>query len=144
MKKILFLLLIVSGIQSFAQQSPASDDSTPRLVFSQEEFGNRFAVLAEDDQIYNYYVTDLTKMPTRFQKVYFLNSVFADREIISIDSDLSKDQLWFKVPATVSEQDALCMFDDLKSEAVKVEGAMTEEERQSWLAGHDKYPKANY
>jgi hypothetical protein len=141
---MLFLLFIISSFQSFSQQSPATDDSSPRLVFSQEDFGDRFAVLAEDDQTYDYYVTDLTKMPTRFQKVYFLNLVFADREIISIDSDLSKDQLWFKVPATVSEHDALCRFDDMKAEAARMEGTMAEEERQTWLAGHDKYSKANY
>jgi hypothetical protein len=143
MKKILFLLMIISGYSSYAQQDLGVDESAPRLVFNQADFGDKFAVLADDDQSYNYFVTDLTKLPTRFQKVYFLNSVYSDHQVISIDSDLSKDQLWFKVPATMTERDALCKFDDLKSEAVKAENSMTPEERLSWLAGHDKFQKVN-
>lgn len=143
MKNLFFLLLVISGIQVFSQQATFSGDPEPRLVFSQGDFGDRFAVLADYDREYNYFVTDLTKMSSRFQKVYFLNLAFADQQVISLDSDLSKDQLWFKVPVALTEQEAVCKFDDLRAESAKAETGMTEGERQKWLAGHDKFPKAN-
>jgi len=144
MKNLFFLLLVISGLQVFSQQASFSGDSEPRLVFNQGDFGERFAVLADYDREYNYFVTDLTKMPSRFQRVYFLNLVFADQQVISLDSDLSKDQLWFKVPSALTEQEAVCKFDDLRAEAMKAENGMTENERQQWLAGHDKFPKSNH
>jgi hypothetical protein len=135
--------MVISGYCSYAQKDLGTDETAPRLVFNQADFGERFAVLANDDQDYNYFVTDLTKLPTHFQKVYFLNLVFNDRQVISIDSDLSKDQLWFKVPATIAEHDALCKFDDLKAETAKAEASMTPEQRQTWLSGYDKFQKPN-
>lgn len=143
MKNLIVLLFLAATSGLSAQQEAMTDDPASRLFFSQQSFGDRFAVMVEEDESFGYFTTDLTKMPGLFLKAYFLDLAFADRQIISIDSDISDDQLWFKVPVSVSEHDALCKFDEMKEEAVRAEASMPEAERREWLAGHIKYQPAN-
>lgn len=138
MKKLFFLLLFITAVGAYAQN--AGDDQAPlRLVFKQADFGERFSVQAEQDDAYNYFVTDLTKFSSKLERTLFLNLVFEDDKIISIDSDLSKDQLWFKAPASMAVQDVNCKFDDLRAEAVKKAASMSDTDKSSFVGKNEKF-----
>jgi hypothetical protein len=130
---------MVTGASVLAQESAVDENTIPsQLVFYQDDFGDRFAVLVEEDYEYNYFVTDLTKFPGKTERMIFLNLVFKDDMVISIDSDISKEQLWLKAPADRSPQDVTCHLDDLKTESETQAGLMNESEKAQWLEKNEK------
>lgn len=141
MKKFMMLLFIIASATAFSQDFAETGQEELKLMFRQSDFGDRFAVLAENDDQYNYFVTDLTKFSTRIEKVFFLNLIYQDHTIISLDSDISKDQLWFKAVADLPDHEVSCMFDDLKEEAIRKTAAMSEQEKAVWLEKNDKFNK---
>jgi hypothetical protein len=66
-----------------------------------------------------------------------------DNRLISIDSDISKDQLWFKVPQDIQEEDATCLFEDYQEEAIKKVINMTDEEARTWMKKNEKLTQRN-
>jgi len=140
MKKLFFVVFILASWVAHSQDNNTSNQPELRLIFNQADFGERFAVQVEQDDLYNYFVTDLTKFSSWIEKTLFLNSVYAEKDITSIDSDITKDQLWFKALATMPVQDVSCSFDDLKDQAIKKAASMTDEEMKAWS---EKYAKFN-
>ena len=144
MKKLLFLTALFACLTAFAQNQPYNDNNQePVLSFNQENFRDRFAVMTEKDNRYHYFVTDLTEFSSRVERTYFLNLVYEDHQIISIDSDLSKDQLWYKAPLSLPEDDVISMLDDLRRQAINKVNAMTDLERASWMEKHSKFNEKN-
>jgi hypothetical protein len=109
------------------------------LTFDPEDFNDRFAVMAVYDGDYDYYVTDLTRLEDRFQKVYFLNLTYNDHRLVNIDPDISKPQIWFKVHYQYKEADIICLLDDLMKDAAETRQNWTDEEKNQWLAKYDKF-----
>ena len=138
MKKLLFLLMFISSA-TFAQNTDSFESGDLILHFNQSDFGDRFAVLADYEGNYNYYVTDLSKFSNRLEKIYFLNLIFDEHKIISIDSDLSKDQLWFKALVSIPENEIICLLDDNKKTAQQKVNAMTESEKAALLKKNEKF-----
>jgi hypothetical protein len=127
-----FLVIASAGV--FAQ-------SGVNLVFDQSGFGNKFSVLVTSDSDYDYYAADITKLPARFEKIYFLNLVYNEQKIFSIDADITKDQLWFKAYKTYKENEITCLFDDLKSKTIEADKSFTDDQKADWLAKYDKFQK---
>ena len=142
MKKFLNLLLILTALTAFGQDAP-DGQGTPDLYFDSGDFGERFAVMTESDEVYLYLVTDLTQFTSLTQKHFFLNSIYSDNYLISIDSDISDDQLWFKAPLAVSEGEVVCALENYRDKAIKSTEAMTEAERAAWLDNHKKLQTKN-
>lgn len=132
-------VFLLSSSMAYSQFSSGEDNYQPDLYFDQGDFGDRFAVLAESGDVYHYYALDLTKLSSWIEKAYFLNLVYSDGSLISIDSDIDKDQLWIKAPTGLEEKDAICRLEDLKEKAVNEVEAMTEVQRSAWLEKNKKF-----
>jgi hypothetical protein len=139
MKKIFVLLFLVLSAPAFSQDLSRNEEYQPVLYFEQDAFGENFAVMAEADDNYNYFAIDLTKFTTWMERTYFLNLIFSDNTLISIDSDISKEQLWVKAPMDIAETDAICSLEDLRQEAISATGMMSQEEKQAWLDKNKKF-----
>jgi hypothetical protein len=131
------MLLLISVVAS-GQDICLDGDQSLKLQFDQEEFKGRFAVAVESDNLYHYYVTDLTRFSTIIEKAYFLNLIFQNNVVVSIDSDLNKDQLWFKIPLEVRDNDAVDKLGHYHDKAKSEVNLMTEEERSAWLELNQK------
>ncbi len=129
---IVFALFFMT-ISALAQESD--------LQFDQHKFGDRFCVLAVDDGENNYYVTDLTKLPSRFERIYFLNLVYKEKIVVNIDPDIDNEQMWFKAFDITAEEEVICLINDLKDEALEANAQFSDEERSTWLEQYDKYKK---
>src|SRR5512138_1053258 len=105
---ILFLLVQLAPEPAFAQeqtrivsiQAVSPDSVNPadpafRAKYDRISFGDQFSLMVHSDSQNNYFIVDLTRLPTKFEKVYFMNLVFKESKVVNIDSDLGKDRLWF-------------------------------------------------
>ena len=86
--RIVFLILMSVMIMTANSQSenkaPAGvNQPANSLVFNQNEFGERFSVLFNSEDDYDYYVIDLTKLKDRFERVYFMNPHIPGSKIVN-------------------------------------------------------------
>jgi hypothetical protein len=145
MKVILIMLMSVIVSFSYGQTAgmkAASNEQAPvALVFNQQEFGERFSVLAYTDENYDYYAIDLTKLGGKFERVYFMNLTYEDSRLVNIDADLSRDQTWFKTYYTNKEDVITCLLKDLKEKTEKASLSMTTDEKNAWMNKYNKFEK---
>ena len=146
MKIVLLMLLTITMNVVIGQttENTVSDDRDKNftLAFNQMEFGDRFCVLYSTDDVYDYYVIDLTKLESQFERIYFFNLTYEEQRIINLDGDIDKDQTWYKTYYLNKEEEITCLFNDLKEKAHKASSDMTEVERSAWLMKNNKFKKS--
>lgn len=140
---LMTVVILVSHGQSGVNSAANEKQKQVPLAFNQQEFGDRFSVLNSSDDSYDYYVIDLTKLGGNFERVYFMNLTYSDSRLINIDSDIQKDQTWFKVYFTYKEEEITCLFKDLKDKTLKAQSEMSTEEKSAWMAKYNKFKKVN-
>jgi hypothetical protein len=140
---MLTVLISVSNGQSISKPAGNGQQSEVSLVFNQQDFGSRFSVLFYSDDNYDYYVIDLTKLGDRFERVYFMNLTYTDARIVNLDSDIDKDQTFFKAYYKYKDEEITCLFKDLKEKTEETRLGMTTEEKSAWMAKYDKFNKSN-
>jgi hypothetical protein len=142
MKTLLLTLLtsVLSYSGILAQDvyiNPCDPDFRAR--YGSLEFGDKFSLLALSDQDNNYYIVDFTKLPTRFEKIFFLNLVFRSDKVVCIDSDLAQNRIWFSANRQVQETKIRDTFLELKKKSTDAASLFTEEEKTQWMSKNDKY-----
>ncbi len=145
MRMILFVLLAVSMSFAFGQSGdiPAYFDQQLSVsqTFNQEEFNGRFSVRVSPEGEFDFYVVDMTQFADRFERVYFINQTYSQSKLVNMDWTVDKDQYWFKAYNAYTEAEITGIFNDLKKATLEVSENMTESEKSSWLASHDKFKK---
>jgi hypothetical protein len=134
---LVFLFPLAALLAQDVYINPA--DPAFRAKYKDVDFAGRFSVLAVSDQDNNYYMVDFTKLPTKFEKVYFINLVFKGGKAVNIDSDLSQERVWFLAVKSTKEQSVHDYFLDLKKKTEDAAAAFTAEEQAGWLKKNDKY-----
>jgi hypothetical protein len=114
-------------------------DTLFNAKFASFEFKSRFAVMAETDALNNYYLVDFSKLPGRFDRVWFMNLVFQHPEVVNIDPVIQKEKLWFQSNKRYPEKDIIDLLDSLMKKTTEVAKSMTEPEKTGWLKKNDKY-----
>lgn len=139
--KILLLVLFLCGMNTYAQEEqPVSgtDDDYPLLIIDHREFGSDFCLLKASDSKANYFVIDLEKLPSDFDKTYFLSLVFELDEVVSIDSDFDKNYMWFKAFKIYEPDDILAKFKRLKSKTEHASKEFSDDKKALWLKVNNK------
>jgi hypothetical protein len=134
---ITFLLPVSAILAQDVYINPA--DPAFRAKYAGLEFGENFSRLAVSDSEKNYYLVDLTKFESRFEKVYFMNLVFRSDKVVCMDSDLSQDRIWFSARTEVQEAKITDYFLELKKKCADAASAFSEDEKTQWLNKNDKY-----
>lgn len=146
MKRNLIRLLSALALFTLATaqaeaQAVYQDDAVPK--FDQEEFNGRFCVFADQAGESSYFVTDMTRLPDRFSKIYFLNLVYAEKMVVNIDPAVDKEQMWFKANIIFEEEDVACRMEDILEETLSAGEKMSGREKDEWLTRHDKFHQKN-
>ena len=138
---ILMILLTFSFVRGQEAKTSTINPEDPafREKFSHLNFDGKFYLLAIKDAVNNYYMADFTQLPQKFERVYFILLVNKSDKIVSIDSDLSQDRVWFMVNNKYSDKEAGVRFDQLRDQTLKASATMTEEEKASWMLKNDKF-----
>jgi hypothetical protein len=145
MRIFLLLLLAISFELSQAQATITGYNGNPEtdipLIFDQKEFNGKLAVMALEVDEYDYYVVDMTRFASPAERAYFLNLAYSESRIVSIDGAIDHDQLWFKAYHKYTENEVLCLFDELKEKSSAACSSMTAEEQSSWIRKFEKTQK---
>jgi hypothetical protein len=145
MRTFLLLCLTVLMVMTYGQSGINTTTAVQTPVFpwtyNQQDFGDRFSVLHHSDESYDYYAVDLTKLGGEFERVYFMNLTFSDKRIVNLDSDLKKDQTWFKSYYTYKENEITCLFNELKEKTDQARLNMSAAEKEAWMLKNNKYKK---
>jgi hypothetical protein len=135
---ILFSFSIVRG-QETSSASINPEDPAFRQKFNHLDFEGKFYLLAVKDAVNNYYMADFSQFPDKFERVYFINLVYKSDKIVSIDSDLSQDRIWFQVNNKYSGKEAGAQFDQLREKTLNAATTLTSEEKASWMKKNNKF-----
>ncbi|MBC8314166.1 MAG: hypothetical protein H8E51_01570 [Bacteroidetes bacterium] len=133
--------LIVAQHESELWIAPSNPDF--RAKYADVEFGEAIAVKVIESQTKNYFIVDLTKFNSRFEKIWYINLVFKEEKIVNIDPDIANDRLWFQASRQYDESDVLELFASLKEKTDQVSLKMTLQEKKEWMVKNDKYQQRN-
>lgn len=114
MKKIVFCLIFTILVGSAFAQNES------KKVGKKIVFGKEFVMVVDKGENNTNYLVDMTKLTSKFERVYFMDLVYKDSKIISMDSDINKDQLRFAANNKYPFQEIKKIFLDFK---VKTEQA---------------------
>lgn len=99
----------------------------------------QFAIRALSDPGTSYYLIDLTVLPSRFARVYFMETSFSSANLVNVDPDLSKKRIWFKTPLNIPEPGVLAELNLFRDDAVQKANLWTPTQQAEWLQANDKY-----
>ncbi len=133
----LFLGYAMVSIAQEENVDPA--DSAFNAKYASFDFKSRFAAVATTDSRNNYYLVDFTKLPDRFERVWFMNLVFQHPEVVNIDPDIRKVKLWFQSDHRYPVKEVIDLFDNLMNKTKEAAQSTTTPEKVSWLKNNDKY-----
>ncbi len=136
---IFLLLFTIIGKGQSDMGISMSSPLDPMFTFDQTQFDDRFAVHVFSDEVYDYYVIDYTKMPQRFERIYFLNLIYKDDQVVHIDPDINKTQSWFKSHERYPQTEIICKLEDFLDETLEASRLWPEADKQAWLLKYDKF-----
>lgn len=144
MKSVLFgaiLLTLIMGpvAMGMAQQTIDPSDTTIVNKYRSFDFRGSFAVQVEQDALNNYYLVDLSALPERFERVWFMNLIFQHPEVVNIDPAISRNRIWFQAHKQYNEKEVIQQLTTCKEASVEKAKQMTEVEKSAWLKTNDKY-----
>ncbi len=141
MTRILFIALLFFSSMALRAQADAINPGEPgfREKYSDFNFQGHFAAKIAKDATNNYFLLDFSKLPSRFERVYFMNLCFGYYKIINIDPVVTMDKVFFMANQTYETDELLKLFGDLKDKAVNTAAAWAGEEKTKWLKVNDKY-----
>jgi len=144
-RKGLLVYLVFMGLFLFPQFIKAQQngfdpgDKAVEQKYAHYNFNGKFAVKAESDETNNYYLVDFSRFQDKFERITFMEMVFRDDNIAAMNSDLSKDCLWFSAHRNRPEKDILILFNDYREATVKKASTLSEKDKSEWLKENDKY-----
>ncbi|MEI6899018.1 MAG: hypothetical protein WCL00_04010 [Bacteroidota bacterium] len=140
---ILIVLLVLFNFPAFTQESTEKyiNPSDPAFTakYDHLQFNDKFVLLAEFDAANNYFITDFSRLESRFEKVYFLNLTYGTPKIVNLHADLTQNRIWFLSNRKNPEKEIILLFDDLKDQTQKKSSTMNDVDKNIWLKEHDKY-----
>ncbi len=141
MERFFFTLLLVVASITVKAQSDGIHPGDPgfREKYAGFDFKGQFAVVIERDAENTYYLLDFTKLPSRFERVYFMNLSFGNYKIVNLDPLVSEDMICFKSNLKYVEKEIVTVFDDLKTRTIGVSKDWAADVKQKWLTENDKY-----
>ena len=140
---LMLLLLWIPFSMALGQEMKevVIDPANPefRDKFKEVSFDGKLALKVLNDETNDYYLLDLTRFRSGFEKVWFINLIFHEEKIVCIDHDLTGDRMWFLANRKYSEKEVLDLFTTLKEYTDRRSAQMTLEEKQLWMDVNDKY-----
>jgi hypothetical protein len=134
MKKIFVLIIIMTfTVGLFAQQKNVQNTKANCEVNLKAYYK-----FAKSDANNYFYEIDFAKFPSQFEKSYFMNQVYKNSVLVSIDSDLSKSKIQIMANIAHTEQKILENIEDLIYKTVNANNTMTITEKQNWLNSSSK------
>ena len=134
MKKTIYLSALL-GLMLICKVNFSQNRSIP--YYDNIQFNNNFFLLAESDAKSNYYVVDLSKFSTPFEKLHFQNLAFQERKLIRIDAG-NANIAWFRVKKVFPEAEIKQIIIALKTQTSDAANTMSNSQKEQWLRNNGK------
>ena len=107
------------------------------------DYGHNISAKLFQDEKNSYFAVDVSKLPSKYEKIRILELSFADNALVSIGSDDSMKYYFFLVNNTLkkSADEIEKLFNEYSIQSKTELQAMNEEQIRLWLIQHDKYSK---
>ena len=107
------------------------------------DFNNSISTRLFHDEKNSYYAVDVSKLPSKYEKIRILELSFADNALVSIGSDENIKYYFFLVNNTLdkSSNEIQKLFNEFSVQSKTELQAMNDEQIRLWLIQHDKYSK---
>ena len=141
MIRVFFLsLLLIANVMTFGQQADIRPGDTAFTAkYAKFDFQGNFAAVIEQDAMNNYYLLDFSLLPTRFERVYFMNLSFLSQELVNIDPEVSKNRVCYLSNRKYEADRILKILTGIKAKVIYTASTWTETEKAQWLTANDKY-----
>ena len=143
MMRVLFLSMILAVNITLHAQQTIINPADPAFIakYAKVDFGGKFAMVIEKDLANNYFLVDYSRLPSRFERVCFMNLTFSYKELVNIDPVINKSRVCFLVSTTYSEKEILKIFDQIKEDVLQKSGSWSDNQKAEWMKINDKYNK---
>jgi hypothetical protein len=140
-KKNLFLLFFTFAASlGFSQQNGnatakiyQSLSSTEISKYNNFKFGNEVALMLEKDSKHLFFLIDMSKLATDFERAHFINSVYKANYLLQINHGLSTDKAWILFPIAKGEKKSMEAILELYENTKAKSKDMSIEEQKEWL-----------
>lgn len=141
LRLIISFLVFWTASQGMAQQSGWIDpgDSAFNARYAQVPFGDRFAMQILKSDGKNYFLVDFSKLPSRFERVFFMTIAFKQDKLVNIDPEITRDRIWFFAYENYPVREIEELLTSLKDRATEAGKNFTDVQKQEWLLKNDKY-----
>jgi hypothetical protein len=133
-------LVLITNLAVRAQQ-PGIQPDDPAFILKYEnfDFHGKFAAMIGKDEANNYFLADFSKLPSRFDRVYFMNLSFSSPELVNIDPVITKDKVCFKASVKNNETEVIKLLEGIEQKVMATSSSWTEAAKSDWLKNNDKY-----
>lgn len=130
-----FLLGLLGSISASSHAQAVFDPRSSETImkFEDFDFAGKFAALVQKDEESNYFLVDVTKLPTQFELMYFLKLTREVGYMALTDHGLTKQKAWFQVNKKYQEAEILKMFSELKNKVEEKATLFSKTEKEQWI-----------
>jgi hypothetical protein len=141
MNRILFLAIILFANLAVCAQQTGVEPNDPAFIakYATFDFKGNFSSAIDKDAAKNYFLVDFSRLPSRFDRVYFMDLSFSANEIVNIDPVITKDRVCFSASKKYSEDEVVKIFGELEKKVKDASSAWSEDKKSAWLQKNDKY-----
>ncbi len=138
-KNLLYFIFLWLFMGFFSLSANAQQDlfDTQTAVVTEKymnfDFGDKFAVKAETDFVYNYYLLDFTKLTSDFQLGYFLELISKTDEVGIPSHGINKKKSWIEADKMYDEKYILKLINTLKQQTDDKDNSLNETNKANWI-----------
>ena len=139
--RLLFLFALLAGFSAVTRAQLGVDPNDSALIkkYADFDFNGKFAVLAEKSELNNFYLINLSLLPGRFDRIYFMNLMFQHAEVVNIDPEIGRPHIWFQSNKRYPEKEVLDVLNEVEQKTLSAVKSYTDAEKAKWLRENDKY-----
>jgi hypothetical protein len=141
MKRVIFLFVMLVALLTVRAQEVGVTPGDPAFMekYAKFDFKGKFAAAIDKDAANNYFLLDFSKLPARFERVYFMNLSFSSDKLVNIDPDIAKSRVCFMSSNKFTVDEVIKTLDEIKEKVSSVASSWPEDKKSTWLKENDKY-----
>lgn len=138
-RKLLLFMMLFTTLMGWSQNG--SDPGDPGFLdqYAGFDFQGRFAAKVLSQEVNNFYLTDFSLLPSRFERIYFMNLSFSAEQIVNLRFEANRDIVCFKAHEKYPEAEIVKILDGLLEKTRSISSTWPTSQKDDWLMANDKY-----
>lgn len=108
-------------------------------TLNEYSFDGAFTRYIKEDGTSDYYLVDGSLLPSRFERIYFMEQSFTFSELINMGFNPDCDRICFKADKQYDRLAIMARLTECRDKTRQISREWSIEQQQKWLQEHDKY-----